>query len=426
MQDIAWPRINILYSGYGNIGDEMILVGTLNALKRLGLKHVHIIDSYEELPWKVLIIIQKELKDVHAEYTSINELLGSRIGRILKYSRTSLGLIPLNNIAFNRKGRNERRAGAILWHRGCSAYDGYHGTKLLATSVVSTASIASRFPITVLGSLSMGYTETAIDRELVKNFLKYWHIVLLREPYSYKYVEALTSNKSKLHLVHDFAIHAERMPTKTSEKMKNSIRSIYDDKPIIGLILRDYYYQRRFPADTRTEYLNFIRKLVSFIESEGYNVVLIPSGYLSGRENDVSFYRELVKTGVIDGNNVNIFSEIHLLTPGEFIDVLSGLEMVISVRTHGFIASAHAGIPAIHLYYEHKGAGILKFTFGITGHDLSKCIKKTDKCIREIKRTIDNRRNVSKALSTRIQKAREYNYKLLKEELLPIISSLIT
>jgi len=416
MQDLAQPCINILYSGYGNIGDEMILVGTLNCLKELGLKCTRIIDLYEQVPQK-LLMIRKELKDMYVEYIGINELLGSRVSRILNYAKTSLGLISLINAIFNKLMRKERGVDkdAILWHKGGSGYDSYHGTRLLATSIVSTASIASRFSVTMLGGLSIGHTDNAIDRELVKAFLRYWHFILLREPYSFRYVEALINDKSRLYLVHDFAVHAERLHTKTSKKMKNSIRSIRDDKPVIGLILRDYYYQRRFPANTRTRYLSFIRKLVNAIEGEGYKAILIPTGYLFGLENDVRFYTELAKIGVVNGNTVNVLKKVHLLTPGEFIDVLSGLDMMVSVRTHGFIASALAGIPATHLYYEHKGAGILKFTFGVNGLSLFNCMKNSDECIREIRRMIEDRRNISRTLHTRIQKAREYNYKLLEE-----------
>jgi len=226
----------------------------------------------------------------------------------------------------------------------------------------------------------------------------------------------LVNDKSGLYLVHDFAVHSERVPTRTSEE-KNSIRSVCDGKPAIGLILRDYYYQRRFPADTRTRYLSFIRKLVNAIEGEGYKAVLIPMGYLFGRENDARFYAELVKTGVVNSDTVYILEKAHMLTPGEFIDMLSALDMMVSVRTHGFIASALAGIPAIHLYYEHKGAGISKFTFGVNGFSLFYCIRHDDECIREIRRMIEDRRNISRTLIARIQKAREYNYKLLKEVL---------
>jgi len=419
VRDLNRSCINILYSGYGNIGDEMILVGTLNYLKRLGLNCVRVIDQYEQVPLKLLMTTRKELKDIYTKYTGINELLGSRVSRFLNYVQTSLGLISLSNAVFNRWMKKERGMDEdiILWHRGCSGYDSYHSTRLLATSIVSTASIASRFPVTVLGGLSMGYTDNAIDRELVKAFLRYWHFILLREPYSFRYVKTLINDKSGLYLVHDFAVHAERMPTKTSEEKKNSIRSVCDDKPAIGLILRDYYYQRRFPADTRTRYLSFIRMLVNVIEGEGYKAILIPAGYLFGRDNDVRFYTELLKTGVVNSDTVNILEKAHLLTPGEFIDMLSGLDMVVSVRTHGFIASALAGIPAIHLYYEHKGAGISKFTFGVNGLSLFNCMKHDDECIREIRRMIEDRRNISRTLPTRIQKAREYNHKLLEEVL---------
>jgi len=175
----------MLYSGYGNIGDEMILVGTLNCLKRLGLNCIRVIDLYEQAPLKLLMIMRKELKEMYIRYIGIDELLGSRVSRLLNYVRTSLGLIPLSNTVFNRLVRKERDVedvdeGAILWHRGCSGYDSYHGTRLLASSIVSAASIASRFPVTVLGGLSMGYTDNAIDGELVKAFLRYWDFVLLR------------------------------------------------------------------------------------------------------------------------------------------------------------------------------------------------------------------------------------------------------
>lgn len=34
-----------------------------------------------------------------------------------------------------------------------------------------------------------------------------------------------------------------------------------------------------------------------------------------------------------------------------------------------FILASLTGVPAIHLYYEHKGKGIAKYIFGIEGCD---------------------------------------------------------
>jgi len=420
---VSIPRVNILYSGYGNIGDEMILVGTLKVLKMLGLKHVNLYDVYEGPPFKLSLIIRKELNDLYVEYIGVNELLGSRANRILNYAQTALGLMPPVNTVFNRgiRKRGRENIDAILWHRGCSSYDSYHGTRHLALSIISTASIASQFLLTVLGGLSMGYTETVIDRELLRAFLKYWRFIMLREPYSFRYVKSLVDNKRSLYLVHDFAIYAERMSTEASENIKRSLHEIREGKPVIGLVLRDYYYQKRFPADMRRKYLFFIKKLVKALQNEGYMIIFVPTGYLYGHENDIAFYTELIRTRIIDNNSV-VLDPARLLTPGEFVDVLSTMDMVLSVRTHGFIASALGGTPAVHLYYEHKGAGILKFTFGMSGIDLSRCIKSVDECIKEVRRAIEERDNIRKFINVKIQRAREYNYKLLKEEVMPIIS----
>lgn len=388
----------ILYSGYGNIGDEAITWGTLRLFKNLGyIKKVRLIDSYPKVPSKF------GLSWPDVDYVNIETIMGSRILRTLKYAFT------LPRVIFPRI-HQKSEPGEMLWHRGCSGYDSYHGTRLLLESIVYSSAIALNFSCRVLGGLSTGYTSSELDRNILKKFLAIWDWILLREPLSFYYIRDLISSRNKVLLVHDFSVHVDGFETDRSRRIKEILRHIGNGENLVGLILRDYYYQRYYPDLYRIKYLHFIKKLVNALTKHGLKTILIPFGYLGNHENDIKFYRELKALRIVK-NDIPILDEVINLTPSEVIDVLSLFNYIISARTHGFILATLAGVPALHLYYEHKGRGILKHTFDTEAWSLTSCLNKGDDVEKITKYLIEDADK--KSVRGRILKVRRYNEKIV-------------
>ncbi|MEM2512161.1 MAG: polysaccharide pyruvyl transferase family protein [Ignisphaera sp.] len=311
-------NIWVLYGGYGNLGDEAIFLGTLSVFKNVnGIEKVKLIDIYPEMP--------KKLNSFSVEYVNTGMLLGSREKRALRYSYAPFQLALLHVC---------KRAGlkGLLWHRGSSGYDSYHGSRLLVESAISASAIASRFLYRVLGGLSMGFTRNGLERKILQKFLNIWDFVLLREPYSLYYVRDLVPSKNKVLVVHDFAIHVDRSETEQSRRVKDTVKHLGKGS-LTGVILRDYYYQYYYPKWYRVKYLRFIKDLANALAKREHKVILIPFSYLGDRENDIRFYWELKAERIVD-DDVRILSEVINLTPSEVIDVLSVFNYIISVRTH--------------------------------------------------------------------------------------------
>ena len=154
----------VLFSGFGNLGDEAILEGTLTALNSaIEMRKVIILDGYPDAPPKVKKLTMMN----NCSYTSLASLLGNRLGRVFKYSGSLIEL--LSDV---KSQKSKPKFSGILWHKGGSGYDEYHGTKGLLMSSSTTLAIRKMFSFGVLGGLSLGFTRTQIGKEVLSRFLR--------------------------------------------------------------------------------------------------------------------------------------------------------------------------------------------------------------------------------------------------------------
>ncbi|AFL66434.1 hypothetical protein Desfe_0530 [Desulfurococcus amylolyticus DSM 16532] len=402
--------MNILFTGYGNIGDEAILEGTLRAFRQAypKIRGIAIMDSFSQIPSKIKQIVENS--SFKCDYIPLERVLGGKISRISVYS-----LSIINSIIGYNVSRPLIRG--ILWHRGCSGYDEYHGLGLLISQVVPALSISSKFQYRVLGGLSLGYTRTVLGRKILQKFLRQWNYILVREPISMSHIHSLLlPGDTNVNLVHDFAIHVEPTPSKKTEYMVWRLREF--NEPLVGLVFRDYYYQDFYPSHYRITYKKFIRELVKRLSDLGYKPIYIPFGYFGDRKNDIKFYRELLEEGSLPGR---LLWDLPSLTPGEVAYVLRHLKALITVRTHPFILSMVSGIKAIHLSYEHKGVGIAKYTFCENPLSLIKCLKDMNYCLKHIFQELESS---SHSKNNTVFKARFENIRIIKSLISELIDQL--
>jgi hypothetical protein len=69
----------------------------------------------------------------------------------------------------------------ILWHKGGSGYDGYHGSVPLLLGVMGTLSVARFFSLRILSGLSLGFYRNGFEKTVIKHFAEEWNSILVRE-----------------------------------------------------------------------------------------------------------------------------------------------------------------------------------------------------------------------------------------------------
>ncbi len=110
------------------------------------------------------------------------------------------------------------------------------------------------------------------------------------------------------------------------------------EQPIIGFSVRDW-------KDAEGFYETMAMAVDNLIEELGFQVVFIPFHY--GEDNRcIMKIKSLVKNDVysVDGRH----------SPGEILDLIGSMDMVVGVRLHSLIFSAIQGVPLVGISYDPK------------------------------------------------------------------------
>jgi polysaccharide pyruvyl transferase WcaK-like protein len=304
--------------------------------------------------------------------------------------------------------------GSILWHKGGSGFDGYHGTVPLFLSAVDTLALAEGFDLRILGGLSLGFYKNNLEKTIIKRFTEAWDYILLREPFSKYYLVKAGVDKN-IFLVHDFAFHVEEHCSKNAQRIIEKLKT-YDDKPRLAISIRDYYYD--YKPNIYNSYLLFIGRLLKTLMKDFY-VFLIPMASSGYRENDVRFIKTLKKLKIIPEGVMPLY-EVVTLDPEELICLLKVFDVGLGIRTHFSILSSVACVPTFHLFYEHKGAGIFEFSLNnlLPIMDLFEAIHNPFNSIRPIidrlSRMIDEKDKIQKGLQKLITSNRMHNLTVVR------------
>jgi len=396
-------KIFILFHGFGNIGDFAIFKGTLRVLRKVAPgADITVVDP---LP------VPNTYLDDHVAWVSYYRLFHGLFGKVMAHTvsiaQLVCGLEPV--VGFER-------GEGVLWHKGGSGYDGYHGSIPLLLSAMSTLSVARLFGLKILGGLSLGFYRNGFEKNIVRKFADGWNYILVREPYSKYYLTSAGVDEGRILLVHDFAFHTEEKCSKRVKELVGEIKN-YDSKPRIAVSIRDYYYDH--DPMLYNSYIQLIGKLLKTLTRE-FHMFLIPMGFSGTHENDIKFIKRLVEDRFIPNSAVPLYSAAYM-DPEEVVCLLRNFDVSVGVRMHFCILSSVARIPTIHLYYEHKGRGIFRYSLGdrLPSISLYSAIHDPPTTINQIvgyiHKLIDEKNNVKRDLERIIQKNKQYNQKIVKQ-----------
>jgi polysaccharide pyruvyl transferase WcaK-like protein len=396
-------KIFILFHGFGNVGDFAIFKGTLRVLREVAPGAGITVVDPKPVPNTYL--------DDYVAWVSYHRLFHGLFERVMAHTVSMAQLVSgLKPVADYEHGEG------ILWHKGGSGYDGYHGSIPLLLSATSTLSVARLFGYKILGGLSLGFYRNGFEKNIIRNFADGWNYILVREPYSKYYLTSAGVDEGRVLLVHDFAFHIGEKCSKRVKELVGEIRN-YDSKPRIAVSIRDYYYDH--DPMLYNSYIQFIGRLLKTLTRE-FHVFLIPMAFSGRHENDIKFAKRLLEDRVIPDSAVPLYS-VAYMDPEEVVCLLRNFDVSISVRTHFCILSAVAGIPMIHLYYEHKGRGIFRYSLrdSLPNISLYRAIHDSlttiNQIVNHIHKLIDEKNNVRRDLEKIIQNNRLHNQKIVKQ-----------
>jgi polysaccharide pyruvyl transferase WcaK-like protein len=406
-------KIFILYHGFGNIGDFAIFKGTLKILHQIIPNAEFMVIDSKPLP--------NRSYDFKIRWLPTRYLFGDCVlKRILTSLKSVLQIRP--RVSTGGVSMKIGDDNSILWHKGGSGYDGYHGTMPLLLSAISTLALAKNFNSKILGGLSMGFYRNNLEKIIIKHFSEAWDCILLREPFSKYYLTKAGINKN-IFLLHDFAFCVEERYSNNTQKIIEKLEA-YNDKPRLAISIRDYYYD--YTTTLYNSYLRFIGNLLKTLAKDFY-VFIIPMSFSGYRENDVRFIKVLRALRIIPRDVMPLYDVI-TLDPEELLPLLKSFDVGLSIRTHFGILSSIAGLPVFQLFYEHKGVGIFKFSLNslLPTMDLFKVIHNPSNHLQLICKLIskmsDERSGTSKELQKLITNNRMHNLKVVKRVLEPYVA----
>jgi polysaccharide pyruvyl transferase WcaK-like protein len=391
----------ILYGGtFLNKGGAAIAYGTLKVLRELGLKFDYIIDPEPFFPFEEL-----NLSPIYrfSDSFSVNPI--PSISPI--YTAKPFFKCITRSFSHDIKQFN----GMPIWHIGDSPFSDSRSALSIVGQIIALQSL--KFATggdVIIGGISLDYPKTKIGRDLLPRYFRNdVDFTFTRGAYTTKVLSDFKVPSERSISICDFALHLDRRDSKRSDSIFNRLKD--SGKPKIALVLRDFA-----KGSERANYLASIRKLLTRLYDENYEVFFIPTTYaFLIPENDLVFLEK--ELSISQQNIINIRD----LTPHEIISVFSNFEIVISARLHGAILGTLAHVPTIHLYEGGKSVEVLGEVFG----DLVPLIKlksfaagdEIENMVQLIERMLENKVQIGKKMEKCIDNARSRSLQTLKKHL---------
>ncbi len=301
-------KITILgYHGYGNSGDEAILLAIRNNIKKLGYN----------TKLTVLSFNPEKTRKVYG----INAIYRFNIFSII----------------------NEIRKTDILLAGGGTLLQDETSTRSLMyyLSIINLAKFF-RKKVMLYGN-GIGPVNYNFNKKLIKKVINKVDIVTLRDIYSKEELSLIGVEKAPLYVTADPVFSLDENYVDGEKLLANE--NIPMDKPILGISIRKWKKEK-----------DFLIKLNDFVkyilDKYDMNVLLIPMQH----SMDMEISKELF--GNLNSDKVFLLKESYL--PEEILSIIGKLNMLVSMRLHTLIFAGVKRVPLAGLVYDPKVSNYLQ------------------------------------------------------------------
>lgn len=393
------------YTWY-NKGDAGILLGTVNALKKIyGEDNLDIrILSFTPDEDKKRYCVDKSITGVYSNVINPHPYKHTRIGKliaIVKLFFKFIYLFLLSNLNLNfliKKYDNFKSLNDSDFIVVCGG--GFLGGKKFESLMhVFQMYINTKFNKKVY---VMGTSIEPMNSKVVKLFtddvLKKMDHVFAREVITSEYLEKLLPT-NKITLIPDMAFMLEDVSTNFEfvSKLRNGSNFIY------GITVRQWNFPcSSNPNDMMNKYINSLVEFMNYEISLGNCFVFVPQVIVdNGDDTEVA---KVIKSKLLCPDSFIILHDD--LSPVEIKGLISNFDYFIGTRMHSNIFATSMRIPTIAIAYEKKTNGIMH-TLGLDDYVIE--INNISKDILIDKTNLQNKNNkkIRKQLSVKIDQLRD-------------------
>ncbi len=294
------------YYGFGNIGDESILTALIENLKHaredIDITILSANPAFTETRHNVKAVDRKNFFEIYMEIKKCDLFISGGGGLLQditseKSIRYYLGLIYIATYLNKR---------VMIYGQGIG-------------------------PIT-----------KRANRALTRIVLNGVHGITVRDEASMMDLKGLGVTKPPIYIGADPVVTLKPPGTGYGLEILKNI-GVSRDKPIVGLSVRDW-------KDAKGFYKRMAMTVDNLIEDMGLQVVFIPFHY--GEDN-----RCIMKIKSLARNDVYFVDGRH--SPGEILDLMGHIDMLVGVRLHSLIFAAIQGVPLVGISYDPKIDGFL-------------------------------------------------------------------
>jgi polysaccharide pyruvyl transferase CsaB len=340
------------YHGFGNCGDEAILVAMIKNLK-------------ESNPDIEIVALSKKPQETEKNYgvKSISRVNIFRIFHELLHSN-------------------------LLISGGGSLLQDVTSTRSLIyyLSIITLAKLMGK--TVMIYANGIGPIKKKCNRILTKFIINKVNLITLRDEDSKNELARLGVTKPKIMVTADpvftFEIHKDVDNTETLDRYK-----IPHDKPIVGISIRKWKIASKYEE-------KIARIADSIIEKNNYNVLFIPMQM----PNDLSVIYKV--QDLMKNKSYTINDKIKIQ---DYVTIIGSLTTLISMRLHTLIFAAVRSIPMIGIVYDPKIQSFLDMIEQPSAGDISSIDE--DNLLKIIDETIKNRDEIREKLGEHVKVLKE-------------------
>ncbi len=260
------------------------------------------------------------------------------------------------------------KTSVVLWGGGVDLQDS--GSKLKLVFVWMRFFLISRFTSSfILANQGAGPIKSTLGRILSRYALKYITYANLREPTAYQLVSEMSSlNANCIKLSVDAALMLDS-PNGSFGAAYLGEKGFDVGQPIIGINIRRWFhqkggwlptvvYRRKKESELNGKIEQLVKNLAECLDKlnkDGFKqITLIPMyrAHPEPWEDDIFLLNAVTQAMQSDSRFVMIDEDV---TTHELISIMSCCDVIIGGRLHSTILAHIAGVPSVHIAYEHKG-----------------------------------------------------------------------
>lgn len=391
------------YTWY-NKGDAGILLGTVNALKKIyGEDNIEVnVLSFTPNEDKKRYCVDKTIKNVYSNVLNPHPYNHTRIGKIIAIFKLVIRCLYLSaSMKFHLKGLIKKNKS----FESLSSSDiiivcggGFLGGKKLDSLMhVFQMYVDSKFdaPVYVMGT-SIEPMKSKLVKKITDNILKKMDHIFAREKITYDYLKSFIDNE-KITLIPDMAFMIEDVKKEFSviKDLKKNCSKVY------GITVRQWNFPNfDNPSLLMNNYIKSIKNCMQYeMEFNNCSFVFIPQvivDYASDEEVALKIQESL------DEKYKDRFLVLNDdLSPVEIKSLISNCDYFIGTRMHSNIFAISMCIPTIAIAYEKKTNGIMH-TVGLDDYIIEMSEITTEKLLNKIRKQEENSDNIKKLLDKRI------------------------